>query len=105
MERKNKLFNNGWCFAIMNGRLAEIYFQKKHGIYGYCYIDREKYSKKEQKMINTDIRHYKFTYRKGFYFDKLNGIKQKAPNMRKVFPDYYKYKKMKPSSLKELFKK
>jgi len=58
-----------WCFAIVNGRLAEIFFdkKKKNGIWGHCYVKREKYSKAEQKMIDSDIKKCKFTYRKGNY--------------------------------------
>ena len=46
LKTKQK-FNDGWCFAIVNGRLAEIHFDKKYGIYGHCYVKREKYSKRE----------------------------------------------------------
>lgn len=93
MKKKSLKFNNGWCFAIVNGRLAEIYFDKKHGIYGHCYIKREEYDKREQKMIDSDIKKYKFVYRSGFYIDKKLGIKQKAANIYKVFPEIRKYKK------------
>ncbi|MBI2591726.1 MAG: hypothetical protein HYW34_03560 [Candidatus Brennerbacteria bacterium] len=80
-------FNNGWCFAIVNGRLAEIYFQKKYGAYGHCYVKRKKYrSKKEQKMIDADIKKFQFIYRKGYYIDKLTGIKSKIPKIEEVFP-------------------
>ncbi len=63
-------FNTGWCFAKINGRLAEIYFNKKDGIFGYCYIKREEYTKREQKMIDSDIKKHQFIYRKGYYIDK-----------------------------------
>ena len=61
-----------WCFAIINGRLGEIYFNKngKSKIYGHCYIKQEEYSKKEQKMICSDTKKYHFTWRNGVYKEK-----------------------------------
>lgn len=56
MGKKDAKFNSGWCFAIVNGRLAEIHFHKKYGIYGHCYVKREEYNKREQKMIGADIK-------------------------------------------------
>ena len=60
-----------WCFAIVNRRLAEIYFEKTRGrikIIGHCYIDREDYqTKQEQRWIEEDIERYRFVYRKGKY--------------------------------------
>ena len=91
MKKESLKFNDGWCFAIVNGRLAEIYFDKKYGIYGYCYVKKEDYTKKEQKMINSDIKKCQFTYRKGYYIDKKRGTKQKAPNIYKMFPEIRKY--------------
>lgn len=85
MTSKSIKFNDGWCFATINGRLAEIHFHKKWGIYAHCYIKREEYSKKEQKMIDSDIKNYQFIYRKKYYIDKKLGTKQKAPGMREVF--------------------
>lgn len=76
-----------WCFAIVNGRLAEIHFQRKYGIYGHCYVEREEYSKREQKMIDADIKKCRFVYRKGYYTDRLTGIKSKAPKVEEVFPE------------------
>jgi len=44
-----------WCFAIVNNRLAEIYFEEKMDkpkIIGYCYVKKEEYkTKREQKWI------------------------------------------------------
>jgi len=59
-----------WCFAIVNGRLAEIYFDKgkKHKVFGHCYVRLNEYkTKKEQDMIKVDIKRFRFTYRKGKY--------------------------------------
>ena len=86
LKTKQK-FNDGWCFAIVNGRLAEIHFDKKYGIYGHCYVKREKYSKREQKMIDTDIKKCRFFYQKGYYIDKLTGVKSKIPKIEEVFPE------------------
>lgn len=72
--------------VIVNGRLAEIHFDKKYAI-AHCYVTREEYSKREQKMIDADIKKYRFIYRKGYYIDKLNGIKTRAPRPEEVFPE------------------
>ena len=58
MKKEIRKFNSGWCFAVVNGRLAEIYFDKKYGIYGHCYVKRNEFNKKEQKIINLDIKKY-----------------------------------------------
>lgn len=70
MEKKTK-FNDEWCFAIVNNRLAEIHFKKGSYIWAHCYVDRSKFSKKEQKMIDKDIKKCVFSYRKGFYNKKI----------------------------------
>lgn len=61
----------GWCFAIVNGRLSEIYFEKKRGkprIFGHCYVKHSEYkTKQEQKWIREDIAQLRFVYRKGMY--------------------------------------
>jgi len=60
-----------WCFAIVNNRLAEIYFEEKMGkpkIIGYCYVKKEEYkTKREQKWIEEDTAKLRFVYRKGKY--------------------------------------
>ena len=64
-----------WCFAIVNGRLAEIYFDKtKHGLAmcGHCYVDKESFSKREQKMIDKDISRFLITYRNNRYYDRVH---------------------------------
>jgi len=85
-------FNSGWCFAIVNRCLAEIFFDKKYGIYGHCFVKREEYSKREQRMIDSDIGKYQFIYRKKYYIDKRRGLKQKAPSIDRVFPEIKKHK-------------
>jgi len=89
-------FNDGWCFAMVNGRLAEIHFDKKYGVFGHCYVKKKEYTtKKEQEMIKADIKKCQFICRGGYYFDKLRGIKQKIVPTDKVFPEIKKYEKNK----------
>lgn len=61
----------GWCFAIINNRLAEIFFEKnKSGIkfLGYCYVKENEYKlKKEKEWIKKDIVKHYFIYRNGIY--------------------------------------
>lgn len=70
MKKKIK-FNNGWCFAVVNNRLAEIHFRKGSDIWAHCYVDRSEFSKREQKMIDEDIKRCIFSYRKGIYHNKI----------------------------------
>jgi hypothetical protein len=59
-----------WCFAIVNGKLSEIYFEKdkKYKVFGHCYVRLNEYkTKKELSMIKADIKRCRFTYRKGKY--------------------------------------
>ena len=85
MKTKN---HDGWCFAIINKRLAEIYFSEKHGIWSHCYVKPEKYTtKQEKKWIKEDTERNQFSFRKGYYLDKIQGIKQKVPKKENVFPE------------------
>ena len=68
------IFNNGWSFATINKRLAEITFSKEWGLYGYCYVDRSEYSKSEQKQITADVEKFQFSLRNGIFRDKINNI-------------------------------
>ncbi len=93
MSTKKVKYNDGWSFAIVNSRLAEIYFDKKYGVYSHCYVRRLEYkSKREQGIIDEDIRKCQFTYRKGHYFDKLRGIKTRVPKPEEVFPDIKRWR-------------
>ena len=60
-----------WCFAIVNNRLAEIYFEKHSNqveIYAHCYVLRSEFTTKEElKQIDDDIKNVKISYRKGKY--------------------------------------
>ncbi len=62
-----------WCFAILNGRLAEIYFETRRGepkILGHCYVKKEEYKTKiEQKYIKEDTLKFKFSFKNGKYQD------------------------------------
>ena len=63
-----------WCFAIVDNRLAEIYFkgEGKKEILGHCYIDEKGYkTKQEKKWIKEDTVKYKFEYKKEKY-TKIN---------------------------------
>lgn len=62
----------GWCFAIVNNRLAEIYFDKKKNgkpkIWAHCYVKREEYeTKQEQKWIEQDTQRVRVVYRNKKY--------------------------------------
>jgi hypothetical protein len=64
-----------WCFAIVNNRLAEIYFDKKKTgkpeIMGHCYVKREDFKTKgEQNAIKEDTAKYRFVYRNKEYKEK-----------------------------------
>lgn len=61
-----------WCFAIVNNKLAEIYFEKKKNdknkIFAHCYIKREDFkAKKEQKQIDEDTKKVKIIYKNKKY--------------------------------------
>lgn len=60
-----------WCFATINNRLAEIYFDEtKKGpkIRGHCYVKKKEYkTKKEQKLIIEDTAKFRFVYRNRKY--------------------------------------
>ncbi len=62
----------GWCFAKINNRLGEIYFDEgkngKNKIKGYCYVDVRTFkSKQEKRWIKIDTKKYRLTYRNGKY--------------------------------------
>ena len=60
-----------WCFAKVNNRLAEIYFEKtKKGpkITGHCYVNVDEYNtRKEKRWIETDTKKFQFVYKNGLY--------------------------------------
>ena len=69
--------NMSWTFALINNRLAEIYFDRKGKtivIRGHCYVERSEFTtKREQKYIDVDIKKHMFSYRGKRYRDKFNG--------------------------------
>lgn len=86
------LLNDGWCFATINNRFGEIHFAKGFGIWGHAYEDKSSFkTKKEKDMIKKDLKKYHFTYRNGFYFDKINKLKTKIHDIKKVFPESKKF--------------
>ena len=61
-----------WCFAIVNNKLAEIYFDKKkdssNKIWGHCYVKKEEYkTKQEQKWIEEDTKKVRVIWRNKKY--------------------------------------
>lgn len=60
-----------WSFAIINHKLAEIYFERTKGevkFLGHCYIKKEEYkAKKEQIMIKEDTVNNQLIYKNGKY--------------------------------------
>lgn len=61
-----------WCFAIVNNRLAEVYFDKtktgKSKIWGHCYVKKEEYkTQREQKWIEEDTKRVRVVYRNKKY--------------------------------------
>ncbi|MFA5820793.1 MAG: hypothetical protein WC873_01670 [Candidatus Gracilibacteria bacterium] len=60
-----------WSFAIVNGQLAEIFWEREEGKlspHGHAYVKRSEYrTKQEQRYIDKDIEKYRFVYRKGEY--------------------------------------
>lgn len=63
---------SGWCFAMLNGRPAEIYFRRRPGrlpeVLGHCYVRRSEFrTKKERQQIDRDMRHVRLSYRHRVY--------------------------------------
>ena len=60
-----------WCFGLVNGRLAEIFFEKKGRIFvflGHTYIRGSDYkTKREKYWIKNDIDKIQLSYSKGMY--------------------------------------
>ena len=64
-----------WCFAIVNGNLAEIYFDKVKGksiIHSHCYVKISEYKiKKELEQIKKDTERFEFVFRNNTYTRKI----------------------------------
>jgi hypothetical protein len=67
----------GWSFAIVNGRLAEIYFERKNNklvMNGHRYVKAGEFTtKKEREHIRKDTAEYRFSFRNKWYRDMNNG--------------------------------
>ena len=76
---KIKMYNQtmSWCFAIVNGKLAEIFFERKKGklkFLGHCYVKKSEHKTiQELKWIKKDSEKFNFNYRNGKYKDKITG--------------------------------
>ncbi len=81
-----------WCFATVNGKLAEIFFERqkeKLNILGHAYVKKSEYkTKKEKTWIENDARKFVLIYRNNAYEDLTNGDKylssKSARNSRKT---------------------
>lgn len=71
----NVNYMSGWCFAIVNGKLAEIFFDKKRDkpkILGHAFVEPEEYkTKKELKWIKEDTAKYQLSYKNKKYKDLM----------------------------------
>ena len=61
-----------WSFAILNGRLAEVFFDTLKGgkpkVHSHGYVKRTEYkTRHEKKMIDDDTKKNRLSYRKGKY--------------------------------------
>lgn len=73
--------DSGWCFAKVNNKLVEVYFEKRRGkpvFFGHCYINIADYkTKRDKKWINSDTQKYDFIYKNKEYTDRKTGEKFK----------------------------
>ena len=69
-----------WVFAIINGRLAELFFEKKKGrpyLLAHAYVKASHYkTAHEKRMIRKDTKKYRFTYRNKQYTNQLTGKRE-----------------------------
>ena len=73
---RDSIYIMNWCFATVNNKLAEIFFNKKKGkkpeIFAHCYIKETEYTtKKEKQWIANDMKKYRFSYYNKKYTEKL----------------------------------
>ena len=56
-----------WVFAVINGRLSELFFDRKNGtpvILAHAYVKVSEYkTRREKRMIREDTKKHRFTYR------------------------------------------
>lgn len=58
----------------MNGHLTEVFFDKTPAepvIWAHCYVKHAEYTKREQKMIDGDLRKNRLTYRNKMYYNQV----------------------------------
>jgi hypothetical protein len=71
-----------WCFAKVNGKLAEIYFEEKRGkneIYAHCFVDKKNYkTKTEKKWIEEDLKRVNLSFKNKKYTNKANKYTSEA---------------------------
>ncbi len=66
-----------WAFALVNNKLAELYFERRGKTIrmgGYCHVERSEFiTRKELGEIDFDTKKYQLSYRNGRYRDNLSG--------------------------------
>lgn len=71
-----------WQFALVNTRLAEVFFHNGW-IVGHCYVKAEEYqTQKGKRWMTQDTRGAQFTYRGKAYRDRLTG--KKVPSRKQI---------------------
>ena len=67
-----------WVFAMVNNRLAELFFDKIKGkpvLFAHAYVKKSEYkTRHEQRMIMEDTKRHHFTYRNKKYFDQTKRV-------------------------------
>lgn len=65
-----------WCFAIVNNRLSEIFFEKsknKLNIIGHTYVKKSEYETVgEKKWMDTETKKLRFLYKNKKYIQLSN---------------------------------
>ena len=60
-----------WSFALVNNKLAEVFFERKRGkniFLGHAYVKESGYTtKKEKRWIKEETERVRLIYRKGEY--------------------------------------
>lgn len=60
-----------WCFGKVNGKLAEVFFEKRRGKsvpYAHCLVQKEEYkTREEQKWIEKDIKKVNLSFKNNVY--------------------------------------
>jgi len=66
-----------WCFAIVNNKLAEVYFERKKNeikFLEHVYVKKSDFkTKRETKWIDGDTKRYSFLYRDHRFTDRKTG--------------------------------